>query len=128
MTVQVDSTQPLVSLLSSFVVDNMPQYGGKKNEIFSVLKRHYEFGTLDFGWNDDGVIYVMRYNITPSGKICEVLDLCVAKDYRSKGIIKYIISKNWDKFPSLRFFRFLRSKYPNRKHRLYEIAKFFKEE
>lgn len=113
------------SELADFILKYLPQH--KKSTIISYLKSHDEYKTLDYFKDSKGFVYCMRYNISPSGRICHVLDLCVREGDRNKNLIKFIIARNWHRWPTLKYFSFERGlKYKNRKPRLYVISKIFK--
>ena len=110
-----------------FVCAWMPQYENSKHMVKTEIKRHWAYGTLDFGVDDNGIYYAMRYNITPDGRICDVLDLCIRSDRGGTKAIKYIIQKNWRKYKTLEYFRFYREgKYPLREARIYPLKQVFK--
>lgn len=124
MTELEDST---VSKLADFVMGNMPQYTGKKQQISDVIIKHHRYNTLDYETIDKEIVYVIRYNIDESGKICNVLDFCISKRFKNKKLIKYVIAKNWSKFPRVEFLKFRRDeKYPNRSTHFYRIIDLLK--
>lgn len=115
----------MVSRLTDFVIKNMPQYEGMDRDISHIIKKHHEFRTLDFELVENEIIYIVRYNISEDGKICNVLDFVIDKYYRNKKLIQYVIFKNWKHFPHVEFIRFVREgKYPNRRGKMYKILEF----
>ncbi len=85
-----------------------------------------EYGTFDYEEDSIGVIYCLRYNISPSGKIADVIDLCVRKK-EPLGVIKYLIAKNMQRWPSLEVIRFFRGKY-NERESVYRLSDILKKE
>lgn len=119
--------EELRSKLISFIANNIPHYAGREDQVREIFDLHEKYKTHDFLLDNKGLLYYMRYDVSPSWTICEVLDLWVRKDKRNKNFIKFIIARNWSRYPMLRYFSFIREyKYKNRKPRLYSILKFFK--
>ena len=93
-------------------------------EIYSVLKRHIEYGTMDLVYRNEKVIAACRWNISETGKICEVLDYYCVPEENGFRIAKHMIARNWSRFPAVEYIQFERiMKYPLRKDRLYPIKK-----
>ena len=93
-------------------------------EIYNVIKKHIEYGTMDIVYRGEKVIAGCRWNISETGKICDVLDYyCIQGEDGSK-IAKHLIARNWSRFPALEYIRFKRMiKYPTREERLYPIRR-----
>jgi len=89
--------------------------------------KHLAYGTLDVLIIDGKIKAVVRYNITPSGKTAEILDLFVDKEVGLKAI-RYFILNNWRRWPDLKYIKFFRLfKYPGRVARVYRIDRLVKE-
>lgn len=114
--------------LVDFIVNNFDSYRGKERFVEKVVRKTLEYKTGDYGRNGKGIIYVVRWNINDDGLEADVVDLIIRKDYqKSIKLIKYIIGRNWIKFPyvqRIRFGRFV--KYPRRAKRIYQLSSFFK--
>ena len=74
-----------------------------------IIKKHIEYGTFDCEKDEKGFRYAVRWNISQSGTICDVLDMCVREDLRRRDLLRYVIAKNWTKFPYMKFLRFSRA-------------------
>lgn len=92
-----------------------------------VVNEHLKYGTIDALENDGRIIAVVRYNITPSGATADILDLWI--DHKDGlNIIKYFIKNGLNKYPKLKYIRFIREKkYNNRNTRIYRIKDLIKE-
>lgn len=113
--------------LTDFVCEYMPQYSNSRHMVKAEIKKHWAYGTLDYGMDSLGISYAMRYNISFDGKICDVLDLVIRPDKKGIRFVKYIIARNWSKYKNLECFRFYREgKYPLRESRQYKIKNVFK--
>jgi hypothetical protein len=111
--------------LIDFSVKHFPQY--RREEIEETIKQHQEFNTFDYGSDNKGITYVVRYNVSKGGAIAHVLDLAIRPDIKSMKFIRYIIARNWTRWPTLRFLKFERqTKYPFREKRIYRIEAFIK--
>jgi hypothetical protein len=108
-----------------FIFNKVPFYTDKE-QIEDIVKRHIEYGTFDYEVDEKGFVYCVRYNISKTGLIADVLDLCV-RDGESFKLIKYIIMKNVARWPSLRAIKFNRFKYKERS-RVYKIEDILKKE
>lgn len=99
-------------------------YFGQFNddEILSIINQHWHYGTIDAVYKNNEVIAVCRWNISPNGKICNVLDLVIRPKEDGVKIMKHLIARNWHRFPALKFLRFERDrKYPDRPAKFYSI-------
>lgn len=97
-------------------------YHTDREKIKEVIEKHLEYGTCDFALDKDGeIIFMCRWNVNKN--TAEVLDLIIAPKYRNRRkIFKWIIARNWGKFPWVRFLKFKReTKYPERKPKIYSI-------
>ena len=116
-----------LDILTDFVLEQMPQYSDKPKEMKYALAGHYQFGTLDFDFDSFGIAYLVRFNV--EGEVAEVLDLCIRKDLRGKGLLRMMGLKNWARFPLVKKIRFERGKkYPNRSKREYWISEIVNKE
>jgi hypothetical protein len=113
--------------LVDFVVSHMPNYRGKERDIYKVVKKSLEYETVDYGIDKKGLLYVLRINIDEDGFEAEIDDLIIRERYtHGYKLIKYIIARNWSKFPYLKSIRFYRlNKYPERDKKEYRLIKFF---
>ena len=103
-------------------------YGKNNKEIVvQAILEHWKYGTLDFLYDTNGLIYAMRYNVSHDGRTALVLDLAVRRDKRNFKLLKFIIARNWSRWPTLTEFKFEReNKYPDRDFRYYKLSKLFK--
>jgi len=110
----VDDIEKIVDFIINYTT-----YTDKKL-IRLFIKQHLEYNTCDYEIKDEEVIYVIRWNV--KGNTAKILDLIINPKHRSKGLFKYILKKNWIKFPYVKFLVWERDrKYPDRKPRIYNI-------
>lgn len=127
MTVQETGTHQHHSILDlvDFVVSNQSVYRGRERQVEKVIKQHIQYQTFNFGYDDVGISYALRYNIEDT--TAYVLDLIIRKDLRSLSFIKYVIGKAWMNNPQLTQFKFKReSKYPYKKMKTYRLIDLFR--
>ena len=109
--------------LVDFIVRHFPEYIGSERKVEKFIKQSLEYKTGDYGSDDSGIVYVVRFVIKNHDAF--VSDLAIRKDRRKeKGLLKYIIARNWSKFPYLQTITFDRRKMGNR---TYQLKRFFKQ-
>lgn len=95
------------------------------DDILNIIDKHLQFGTIDLVKRNGTPIACVRWNVSPSGRVCDVLDLLISPKENGMRIMKHIIARNWSRFPTVKYIRFSRvRKYKNREPRLYSIIKF----
>jgi hypothetical protein len=88
----------------------------------SVICGHWEFGTVDAVYKDNEIVACVRWNVSSSGLIFDVLDYVVKPGEDGARLARHLIARNWHRFPSVKVIRFRRErKYPGRSARLYSI-------
>jgi hypothetical protein len=98
-----------------------------KLELLEEVEKHYAANTLDWMYDRDRLIAVVRYNILNDGRVADILDLIIDDPTRGRKIIKYFVARGWMRFPSLRFIRFERDyKEQDRGTRMYRIERFLR--
>jgi hypothetical protein len=114
----------LILELVEFITRYM--YEGQERKIEKAVKKSLEYDIGDYGIDENGVAYVLRYEIKDN--IADVTELIVRDDLRgNQKLLRYIISRNWMKHPYLSDFSFDRlTKYPERIKRKYNLLKYFK--
>ncbi len=91
-------------------------------EIRDVIIKHWMYGTLDAVYKDEKIIACVRWNVSESGKVLDVLDLFISPLEHGERIMKSLIARNWHRYPEAKFIRFARTrKYPGRRSRIYSI-------
>ena len=94
--------------------------------ILNILEDDFVNGSLDWIYNKDKLIAVVRYEIIEDGTVANIFDLIIDDtEEDSFKIIKYFIARGWARFPSLRRIQFQRVLYDNRGYREYGIKEFF---
>jgi len=53
------------------------------------------------------LVACVRWNISPTGKICDVLDWYVKDRENGFRIMKHLMARNWHRWPTLKYIRFL---------------------
>jgi len=97
-------------------------YGFSDEEIQNAIIDHWRFGTIDAIYRDGKIIACTRWNISESGSVCDVLDLFINEGEDGVLLMKHLIARNWNRFPSVMFIRFARTrKYPGRLSHIYTI-------
>lgn len=103
----------------------LPKYRTVSGErIIRELKAHQEHNTLDYLYEGDKLIALVRYNILNNGRVADILDFIVVPGQDGKKIIRYFIAHGWIKFPSLQFVRFQRALKNKRGYNMYRIERF----
>jgi len=116
-----------INEIAEFICNHFNEMRNQKFKITQIIKEHIKFGTFDYEKDDKGIIYTARWNVSRSGNICDLLDVAIRKDYRNKNALKYIIIKNLQKFPFMKYLRFQRYyKYKYRASRIYSFNKILK--
>lgn len=102
----------------------------KKYESYNqddIIAKHLEYGTIDAIKVDGDIKGVVRYNISESGKLADILELYVDSKLGFR-IIKDFIRNGLNNYPSLELIRFFRDKkYPGRKPKIVKIRELIKE-
>ena len=124
----MEHTGKTVLELVDFIVNTFDYYTNKERQVEKFVRKTLEYKTGDYGVDDKGIVYVVRWNIDDSGTEAEVIDLIVRSDKRNQlRLIKYIIGRNWMRFPNLKVIKFGRfAKYPCRDMKKYKLKSFFK--
>lgn len=114
--------------LVDFVTQNYKPYTGQERQIEKIIKECIKYRTADYGTDEKGIVYAVRFTILEGCEEGLVNDLIIRKDYRNKkGLIKYIIARCWTRFPHAKRIKFLRvDKYPYRKEKVYDLIRFFR--
>lgn len=115
--------------LVDFIVSTFNVYKNKERKVESFIRKTLEYGVGDYGVDENGIVYVVRWNIDESGLEAQVIDLIIREDRRGDiKLIKYIIGRNWMKFPHVKLISFVRhAKYPYSRMRSYKLESFFKQ-
>ena len=86
------------------------------NVLYDLIQQHYLYGTIDAVYRGQGMVACCRWNISPSGKLCEVLDLVVKPGEDGFKLMKHLVARNWHRFPTCEYIAFKRDgKYADRK-------------
>ena len=106
--------------LIDFIQENAPNYQDR-DLIENSIKKHIRYGTYDFEIDNKGeYIFACSWNV--KGDTALITELIIAKKYKGIRTIKWIIARNWGKFPYVRKIEWDRElKYPERKRRQYLI-------
>ena len=110
----------------ALLIDFVKKYLPYKDEemIKEFFEKHLEYNTCDWATDKNGeIIFVVRYNI--EGSTVDCLDLIINPLYRRQQIIKWIILRNWDKFPKVKYITYKRG-LKDKRIRQYELKQLFK--
>lgn len=88
-----------INKIVDFIKRNSPYRD--EEQICKIIKVHLSYRTCIIVWDEDKVVSVCRWNISKSGRVAEVLDLIIDKDYRRMGLIKRIIRQGKQMFPTI---------------------------
>ena len=73
------------------------------------------------------MIALARWNISPSGKIAFVLDTIIKEGYRNNGMMRKLIEKGTNAFPSVKYLSWERQwKYKDREQKIYSVKQILK--
>lgn len=112
-----DAKNNFVNEIYEFVKDYFA--GVDEEEIKKNICLHLYYGTIDIVIDRNKIVAVVRWNISPSGKVAQVLDLVIEKKYRSVEFIRFLVKRNLNRFPTIKFVKYARFlKYPGRKEKL----------
>lgn len=91
-----------------------------------IIWMHWFYGTLDVVYKKNKLVSCVRWNISPSGLMCDVLDWWVDSNENGFRLMKHLIARNWHRFPSLKYLRFKRDfKYPGQDYKIISFNKLF---
>lgn len=95
-----------------------------KEELRNAIWLHWFYGTLDVIYRGEEIISCVRWNITPTGEICHVLDWYVKPGENGFRIMKHFIARNWRRYPGLKSLMYARQlKYKHREEKIYSFKK-----
>lgn len=118
----IAQTKHPVEAVFDFVKPYFPAVDDK--EMLDVITKHWLYGTMDVVERNGKIIAVCRWNMSETGKVCEVLDLFISPGEHGVRIMKHLIARNWHRYPNTRFIKFARErKYPGRAERIYSIRR-----
>lgn len=119
---QITEKHP-IDLMTSFCANYFS--GLSEETIRDIIKDHWNYGTIDALIIENEVLACIRWNVDPTGKILDILDLCINGSGNGVRIMKHLMARNWIRFPQAKFIRFKRyRKYPERRERMYSIRQF----
>lgn len=73
-----------------------------REKIREVIRKHLEYNTCMVIYGGSGEIAaVARWNISSDGRIAEILDVVLAPKYRKKGILRRMLLRGWQLFPTV---------------------------
>lgn len=94
-----------------------------REELTDIIAKHWMYGTIDTLERNGKIIAAVRWNVSETGTIFEVLDLFILPGERGLLLMKNLIARNWHRFPTAQYIYFARSrKYGTRRERLYKIT------
>lgn len=89
---------------------------------------HFKYGTADVFVENGEVVAAVRWNITKSGFVANILDLFIKENVDSIKIMRWFGKRGKEKFPKLKYIKFLRGKkLPEDKARIYKIESLIKD-
>ena len=123
----MDVNEDSLNKIADFVLKYAPQYKDRE-KIKEYVRLHLLYKTIFIGYDHSGdVSYVCRWNA--NGSIAHVLDFYVREDYRNHKLIQLLLTQALWNNPELKYITFEREKkYPERKQRMYSIARILKQE
>ena len=71
--------------------------------IKDIIQKHLEYKTAIVVYDDNEIIAVCRWNISPSGRNANILDLIIRPDWRKKNLIKRILLKGLRMYPNVKW-------------------------
>jgi hypothetical protein len=93
-------------------------------EDIPLFEEHLKYGTCDYYITDGKYQAIVRYNISKSGRVAYILDLCCADKKYSIPAMRWFGAEGKRKFPLLQFIKFERNpKYPNREPVVYKLER-----
>lgn len=93
------------------------------SQLRNAIWMHWFYGTMDVIYRGAELVACVRWNISPTGKICDVLDWYVKEGENGFRIMKHFMARNWHRWPTLKYIRFFREfKYPGQEPRLYKFT------
>jgi len=96
--------------------------GANERDIKKNICLHLYYGTIDIVMDENKIIAIARWNISPSGKVAHVLDVVIEKKHRSVEFVRFLVKRNLNRFPTIKFIKYARFlKYPGRKEKLVSI-------
>lgn len=91
-------------------------------DLKKAIEGHIKYGTFVVLRDDKGIAAVCRWNIKST--VAHVIDLVIRKDLRGKGLIKYVVTLGWKKFPFLKWVIFEREqKRDNTESKYYPMSR-----
>ena len=92
------------------------------DEIRNIIEKHIVYNTLSWVEVGGEIIAVARYNI--NGDTVDILDIIIRRDYRNKHLLKYMLARDWEKFPNVTKIKYERSFKNNSSERTFSMKKF----
>jgi len=111
------------------IVDFIVKYSPYKDRdlIKEYIALHIKYGTCIVICEDDEVIALARWNISPSGKIAFVLDTIIKEGYRNNGMMRRLIEKGTSVWKDVKYLAWEREwKYPDREQKIYSVKQLLK--
>ena len=88
---------------------------------------HFKYGTADVYFENDEIVAAVRWNITKSGFVANILDLFIKEGFDSIKVMRWMGRRGHERFPRVKYIKFLRGKkFPEDKARIYRVESLIK--
>jgi hypothetical protein len=89
---------------------------------------HFKYGTADVYIENDEIAASIRWNVSESGYVANIIDLFIKEGAPSTKCMRWFGNRIREKFPSIKYIKFYRRiKLPNSKVRMYKLKSLVKE-
>lgn len=106
------------------VVNFLFSYGhfrGTWDQLFEIIKKHDEYGTLEVVWKDEEVLAVCRYNIDST--TCSVIDATAKNNYKGR-LLKLMLLMGLQKYPLTKEIKYMRGFKVRKSERVFSVDRF----
>jgi hypothetical protein len=97
-------------------------------ELEPLFQEHFKYGTADVYFENDEIVAVVRWNVSGSGYVANILDLFIKESAPSIKVMRWMGKMGKERFPKLKYIKFIRGKkFPEDKPRIHRIGSLTKE-
>lgn len=86
-------------------------YNLDKGALYDLFKKHIEYKTVLVFFNNDEVVALVRWNLSPDCKVATVDDFIIRKDFRGKKTINMVMKRALQSYPMMEKLYFKRGNY-----------------
>lgn len=103
-------------------------YDFDASNLETLFYEHFKYGTADVHLENNEILAAVRWNITKSGLVANILDLFIKKGCSSTKIMRTFGIRGHERFPKVKYIKFLRGKkFPEDKARIYKVSSLIKD-